>query len=182
MTSTVIFAGFGGQGVLTAGLVLAQIGVDAGYEVLWSPAYGGEMRGGKAYSMVKLADRPILDPISGTLDVLVAMNGPALDFRAQLAPGGLLIADDGIAPELLPPHTLRAPLQAIAHRADNPRGASLAAAGCAAAALGLFRPEAAADSVRQYFTKKGKAAYSEANAAALLGGWEFYEKEAPIWT
>lgn len=179
MNHDVIFAGFGGQGVLTAGLVLAQMGVDAGLEVLWSPAYGGEMRGGKAYSMVKLSDRAILDPVCSALDALVAMNGPSLDFCSRLVSGGLLILNDTVDDALIPPgdkRVIKVPLQQLADNAGNPRGANLVAAGCIAAGLKLFSPCDAAESVCNFFTKKGKAALGDSAAAAMLAGWNYCEE------
>lgn len=179
MNCDVIFAGFGGQGVLTAGLVLAQMGVDAGFEILWSPAYGGEMRGGKAYSMVKLSDRAILDPVCSSLNALVAMNGPSLDFCTRLVSGGLLIVNDTIDPALIPAgdkRIIRVPLQQLADSAGNPRGANLVAVGCIAAELNLFSPHDAAESVRSFFAKKGKAALGNAAAAAMLAGWNYCEE------
>lgn len=172
----VIFAGFGGQGVLTAGLILAHMGVEAGQEVLWSPAYGGEMRGGKAYSMVKLSDAPILDPACESLDILVAMNGPALDFCDRIVPGGVLIVNDTVSPNRIPEinGTLyRVPLQRLADRANHPRGANLAAVGSVVAAMDLFPRAAAEASVRHYFEKKGKNALGVSAAAAFAAGYEF---------
>ena len=172
----VIFAGFGGQGVLTAGLVLAQMGVDADLEVLWSPAYGGEMRGGKAYSMVKLAGSPILEPACESLNALVAMNGPALDFCEKLAPGGVLIVNDIVEPERIPAgnwRIYRVPLQQLADKAKNPRGANLAAVGCVAAALDLFPKADAETSVKRFFEKKGKSVLGISAAAAFAGGYDF---------
>lgn len=172
----VIFAGFGGQGVLTAGLILAHMGVEAGQEVLWSPAYGGEMRGGKAYSMVKLSDCPILDPACEALDVLVAMNGPALDFCCRLVSGGILIVNDIVSPDRIPNtdgQLYRVPLQQLADSAGNPRGANLAAVGCVAAALDLFRRADAESSVRHFFEKKGKSSLGNSASAAFAAGYDY---------
>ena len=182
MNHDILFAGFGGQGVLTAGLVLAQMGVDAGLEVLWSPAYGGEMRGGKAYSMVKLSDAYILDPGCEYLTALVAMNGPALDFTEKLQAGGVLIVNDIVTPEHIPQgdwKVFRAPLQTFADENGNPRSANLAAVGCAVGALGLFDRAQAEAGVRRFFERKGKAALGVSGAAALGAGYAFCtEQEA----
>lgn len=173
MTCNVIFAGFGGQGVLTAGLALAEIAVSEGLEVLWSPAYGGEMRGGKAYSMVMLSDGPILSPVCDTLDALVAMNGPALDFCDRLKKGGLLIVNtdgtDGCGPEGLDER--RVPLATTAKDAGSARSANIAAVGCVIGALRLFSREAAEAGIRRFFEKKGHPEAAESGAAALRAGY-----------
>ena len=74
----IVFAGFGGQGVLTAGLIVAEMALENGKNVTWMPAYGPTMRGGKAYSVVKYADGMIGGPDMEELDALVAMNEPSL--------------------------------------------------------------------------------------------------------
>lgn len=173
MTCNVIFAGFGGQGVLTAGLLLAEIAMDAGLEVLWSPAYGGEMRGGKAYSMVMLSDRPILSPICDSLDVLVAMNGPALDFCGRLKPGGLLIINTSDTDAAAPPgfDERLVPLAALAEKAASGRGLNLVALGCVLGALKLFPMDAATKGIRDYFEKKGRPGAGDDGAAAFMAGY-----------
>lgn len=90
-----IFAGFGGQGVLFAGKVVAYAGLMAGREVSWLPSYGPEMRGGTANCSVTLSDDPIGSPLVLKPNVLVAMNQPSLDkFAPDVAAGGLVIYDE----------------------------------------------------------------------------------------
>ena len=79
----IVFAGFGGQGVLTAGLIVAEMALENGKNVTWMPAYGPTMRGGKAYSVVKYADGMIGGPDMEELDALVAMNEPSLAYMAS---------------------------------------------------------------------------------------------------
>jgi 2-oxoisovalerate ferredoxin oxidoreductase beta subunit len=87
-------AGFGGQGVLMLGLMLAQAGMQAGYNVSWIPSYGPEMRGGTANCHVNLSRLRIGSPIVSRPTVLVAMNLPSLEkFENEVAPGGLIIYD-----------------------------------------------------------------------------------------
>ena len=71
-----IFSGFGGQGVLTAGLIAANIGMLNDKNVTWIPSYGSEMRGGTANCNVKISDDEISSPLVNKIDVLVAMNQP----------------------------------------------------------------------------------------------------------
>ena len=72
-----IFAGFGGQGVLTAGLIMGKTGVDMGKNVTWIPSYGSEMRGGTANCNVKISDGKISSPFVTKINVLVVMNMPS---------------------------------------------------------------------------------------------------------
>ena len=79
MQSEVMFAGFGGQGILLIGKILAETAMEQGYEVGWVPSYGPEMRGGTAYCTVVIGDRPIGSPIIKNPMHLVAMNRPSLE-------------------------------------------------------------------------------------------------------
>ena len=77
MTTEIILAGFGGQGILFAGKILAYCGLIAGKELSWLPSYGPEMRGGTANCSVCISDEPIGSPVVTTPDYLIAMNGPS---------------------------------------------------------------------------------------------------------
>ena len=89
-----IFAGFGGQGVLFTGKVIAYAGLIDQKEVSWLPSYGPEMRGGTANCSVCLSDAPIGSPLVTQPDVLVAMNGPSFDkFIDTVIPGGKVVVD-----------------------------------------------------------------------------------------
>ena len=89
-----IFSGFGGQGLLFAGHVLAQAAVLEGRHVSWMPSYGPEMRGGTASCTVIVGDRPIGSPIVDRADSVIALNPPSLArFEPILAPGGLLVVN-----------------------------------------------------------------------------------------
>ncbi len=94
MKETVIIAGFGGQGVLSMGKILAYAGVVQGMEVSWMPAYGPEMRGGTANVTVILSDRPVPSPIATVFDSAVILNQQSMDkFEGMVKPGGVLIYD-----------------------------------------------------------------------------------------
>ncbi len=94
MKETVIIAGFGGQGVLSMGKILAYSGVAHGYEVSWIPAYGPEMRGGTANVTVILSDHPVSSPIAHSYDTAVILNQQSMDkFEPMVKPGGVLIYD-----------------------------------------------------------------------------------------
>lgn len=94
MLEEAIFAGFGGQGVLSMGQTLAYAGMIEHREVCWMPSYGPEMRGGTANCIVTVSSEEISSPIIGRFDTVVALNQPSLDkFEAAVKPGGTLIYD-----------------------------------------------------------------------------------------
>ena len=93
-STSILLAGFGGQGVLFAGKFLAYKGMVQGKQLSWLPSYGPEMRGGTANCSVILSDTPVGSPIITNPDVLVAMNLPSLQkFVDAVVPGGKIILD-----------------------------------------------------------------------------------------
>lgn len=94
MKEEIIIAGFGGQGVLSMGKILAYAALMDGLEVTWMPSYGPEQRGGTANVTVILSDAPISSPILNTFDTAVILNQQSLDkFEDAIKPGGTLIYD-----------------------------------------------------------------------------------------
>ncbi len=94
MAYKIILAGFGGQGILFAGKLLAYAAMLDGLQLSWLPSYGPEMRGGTANCHVIISREPIGSPIITNPDALIVMNGPSLDkFEDQLQPGGTVILD-----------------------------------------------------------------------------------------
>jgi len=90
----VMFAGFGGQGIMTAGQLLAYTGINEGKQVAWIPSYGPEMRGGTAYCTVVISDARIGSPIINNPRGVCVFNRPSLDkFGPRVKPGGLLIVN-----------------------------------------------------------------------------------------
>ncbi len=94
MTSEILIAGFGGQGVLSMGKTLAYAGVIEGKEVTWLPSYGPEQRGGTSNVTVVVSDERISSPIVDTYDVVIALNQQSLTkFEGRVKKGGLLLYD-----------------------------------------------------------------------------------------
>ncbi len=94
MTEEIIIAGFGGQGVLSMGKILAYSGVMENKEVSWMPSYGPEMRGGTANVTVIISDERISSPILNVFDTAILLNQQSMDkFERTVKPGGLLIYD-----------------------------------------------------------------------------------------
>jgi 2-oxoglutarate ferredoxin oxidoreductase subunit gamma len=94
MTEEIIIAGFGGQGVLSMGKILAYSGVMENKEVSWMPSYGPEMRGGTANVIVIISDERISSPIVNSFDTAIILNQQSMDkFEKTVKPGGILIYD-----------------------------------------------------------------------------------------
>lgn len=102
-THNIVLAGFGGQGVLFAGKVIANAGLLEGRELSWLPSYGPEMRGGTANCSVVLSDEPIGSPLVTTPNSLIALNQPSFDkFRDSICIGGVAIVDETLIPKTAP--------------------------------------------------------------------------------
>lgn len=100
MEYNMIFSGFGGQGVLLAGQLIAEAGMKNNKNVSWMPSYGPEMRGGVANCSVVVSDDQIGAPIISSPDILVAMNKPSVDaFINKVKPGGYLIYNSSLISE-----------------------------------------------------------------------------------
>lgn len=96
-SQNIVLAGFGGQGILFAGKVIAVSGLVEDREVSWLPSYGPEMRGGTANCSVCLSDEPIGSPLVVNPNVLIAMNQPSFDkFEKAVTPGGTVIVDSSM--------------------------------------------------------------------------------------
>ena len=94
MKKEIIISGFGGQGVLSMGKILAYSGLMEDKEITWMPAYGPEQRGGTANVTVIVSDERISSPILSKYDVAIVLNQPSLDkFEPKVKPGGMLIYD-----------------------------------------------------------------------------------------
>lgn len=94
MTYEIIIAGFGGQGVLSMGKILAYSGLMEDKEVSWMPSYGPEQRGGTSNVTVIVSDEQVSSPVVNHYDVVVALNQPSLDkFASHVKPGGVLLYD-----------------------------------------------------------------------------------------
>lgn len=94
MVNEIVIAGFGGQGVLSMGKILAYSGIMEGKEVSWFPSYGPEQRGGTANVTVILSDKNISSPVVSEYDIAIILNQPSLEkFERLVKPGGILIYD-----------------------------------------------------------------------------------------
>ena len=175
MEHATIFGGFGGQGLLFAGQVLAQAAVIEGREVSWMPSYGPEMRGGTASCTVIVADRPIGSPIVDRADSVIALNPPSLaKFEPLLVPGGLLVVNASLIeaePQRTDIEVAAIPCTALARAAGDERLVSVVALGGLVARAAIVRSE----SIRQALVElvgEDRPALIEANTAAFMRGAE----------
>jgi len=158
MERAVVFAGFGGQGLLFAGEALARAALAEDREVLWIPSYGPEMRGGTASCTVLLADAPIGSPVVDRVDAAIVLNPPSLaKFQDLVASGGLLIVNDSLIesePDVPGVHVLRVPCTAAAREGGSERLTSVVAFGALVAATGWMREETARQALREMVERK----------------------------
>jgi len=169
-----IFAGFGGQGLLFCGQVLAQAALLEGREVSWMPSYGPEMRGGTASCTVIISDRPIGSPMVDAADSAVVLNPPSLArFEPVLAPGGLLVVNSSLI-EAEPTRTdievVSIPCTAAAREAGDDRLVSIVALGGLLARRPIVNHESVYAAIRGLLSGKS-ARLVEADLAAFERGY-----------
>lgn len=160
MQVEIVFAGFGGQGILLAGRVLAEVGMRMGREVVWLPSYGPEMRGGTANCVVIIADEPIASPIIAHPRDTVVMNRPSLEkFCSVQKPGGYAIVNSSlinIRPARQDIRVIEVPANEIAIKAGNGRAANMVMLGAYVGATGIVPLEAVLEQVKEEFKAKEK--------------------------
>ncbi len=160
MQSEVMFAGFGGQGILLSAKILAHAGMEEGKEVAWVPSYGPEMRGGTAYCTVVISDRPIGSPIIRNPMHLVAMNRPSLEkFAPMVKPKGVVLINSSLIPiksgrsdidELI------VPANDIAKKLGNVRSANIVALSAFVARSKIVHFDILRECVKKEFEQKEK--------------------------
>ena len=168
-------AGFGGQGVLLAGEVLAEAGLDAGLEVSWLPSYGPEMRSGTSNCHIRLSHEPIDSPLVTSPNMLLAMNEPSLKkFVATVQPGGWILYNGDAIPEDCKRDDVRAlafPFTQIADELGEPRVANMVILGTLLEITGVL-PQASVDSALHRLVKHTK--WLEIDERALARGRELF--------
>ncbi|MFA5676321.1 MAG: 2-oxoacid:acceptor oxidoreductase family protein [Christensenellales bacterium] len=133
MTEQIIIAGFGGQGVLTMGQLIAYAGMTEGKNVSWLPSYGPEMRGGTANCNVIVSSQPVGSPVVTDADAVIVMNRPSLEkYESYIVPGGKLFINSSLIKcevSRADVNIYRIPANDIAAKAGNPRVANIAMLG-----------------------------------------------------
>lgn len=143
MYYSVIMSGFGGQGVMLIGELLAHTAMRAGLNVTWMPSYGVEMRGGTARCAVVVSDEKIGSPIVEEPSAVIAMNMPSLErFQSRIIPGGLLMVNSTIVHSFHPSRDdigiINVPTQEIARSVGKARMANIAMFGAFIARSGIL--------------------------------------------
>lgn len=160
MQNEVMFAGFGGQGILLSGKILASAAMDKGLQVAWVPSYGPEMRGGTAYCTVVISDRGIGSPIIKSPTHLVAMNRPSLEkFAGSVKPGGVVLINSSlidIGAGRDDVDELKVDTNQIAIDAGSAKAANIVALGAFVARSNIIDFETIREAVKEEFSKKPK--------------------------
>ena len=158
MTHEMISAGFGGQGVLLLGQLLAYAGLKEGKEVSWLPSYGPEMRGGTANCSVIVSDEEIGAPVVVEADAVVAMNRPSLDkFEKSVKPGGKLFINSSLIDKKSERDDIEVyyvPATELADKIGNTRVANIVMLGAYLEATGVVSPDSAIDCLAASFGEK----------------------------
>lgn len=166
----IIFAGFGGQGILSMGKFLAYAGMDAELNVSWLPSYGPEMRGGTANCSVILSDQGIGSPIVTKADTVIVMNRPSLDkFEATIEPNGVLIMDSNLVdrmPERKDLQVFAIPAQDIAEEIGSKKIANMVLLGALVAKTKIVSMDELLNSLKAH----GKEKFFEINKLAIEKG------------
>lgn len=156
----IICAGFGGQGVLVTGLILAHAAMNNDQNILWYPSYGVEMRGGTANCNVKISDDEIASPFVKEADIVIALNDASvMKFEERVRPEGYLFVNSSTVKPREYRKDIRVilvPATDIANGEGNPRGANIAVLGALAKVTGIFGVDYLRSSVDHFFEKKGK--------------------------
>lgn len=160
MQTEVQFAGFGGQGIMVMGKILAHAAMEEGYEVSWVPSYGPEMRGGTAYCTVVVSDQPIGSPVIKNPTHLVAMNRPSLEkFSNTIKPGGLIFINGSLISVRSGRDDVReliVPVIEIARDLGTVKAANVVALAAFVAKSGMVSIEALKASIEEEFAAKKK--------------------------
>jgi 2-oxoglutarate ferredoxin oxidoreductase subunit gamma len=175
MEHSVVFAGFGGQGLLFAGQILARAAIADGLEVFWIPSYGPEMRGGTASCTVIVSDEGIGSPVVDRYDAAVAMNPPSMaKFGPRVADGGLLIINTSLVGEASSGRSgldeLPLPCTELAAAAGDDKLVSVVALGALVGRLGWVSRASVVDAIREVVGAK-RPTILAADLAALEAGF-----------
>lgn len=172
-----VFAGFGGQGVLSMGLNLAHTAMDEGKHVTYLPAYGAEMRGGTANCTVAISDEEIASPVASSPEFVVAMNQPSLiKFQNKIDSGGIvflntsLIEMDVLRGDV---EVVRIAANEIAEELGNARSANMVMLGAFVKKSNLVKIDRLVDVIKTMMASKAKL--FAVNKKALLTGYELLQ-------
>ena len=172
-STSILLAGFGGQGVLFAGKFLAYKGLSQGKQLSWLPSYGPEMRGGTANCSVVLSDKPVGSPVFIHPTELIALNEPSLmKFEEGVLPGGIVFVNSDVVTDKLQREDLTAyyiPCSQIADEVGNPKVSNMVMLGAYVAATKVLKPETIETMIEEMFAG-AKAKFIPLNIEAFRRG------------
>ena len=175
----IILAGFGGQGVLAAGVILANGALRADLCTTWLPAYGGTLRGGTANCSVKISEDEVGSPYIKQPDILIAFNEPSLKkFEEKVKPGGYIFVNSSLIhtdPVRNDVHIIKAPVTELAAELGNSRAANVIMTGVLLSNIPLISVESAEISLEEYFRPKGEKMITF-NKQALHKGYSWKQE------
>ncbi|MBP0954571.1 MAG: 2-oxoacid:acceptor oxidoreductase family protein [Oscillospiraceae bacterium] len=176
MTSEIQLAGFGGQGILFAGKVLAYCGMLDGREVSWLPSYGPEMRGGTCNCSVTLSDEPIGSPTVYNPDILIVMNEPSfVKYINEVKPGGCAFVNTTLVDSVSDRKDIdiyNIPATAMAEENGLTGGANIVMIGMLIKKTGIISMDGIESTIRKMVPPK-KAQLIENNMKAIRMGYDF---------
>jgi 2-oxoglutarate ferredoxin oxidoreductase subunit gamma len=171
-----IFAGFGGQGVLSIGLNLAQAAMQEGKNITYLPSYGAEVRGGTANCTVAISDEEIASPVASSPDFVVAMNQPSVvRFQNQIQSGGVLFINSSLVELEIARgdiDIMKIPANTIAEKLDSPKSANMVMLGAFIKRTNLVALSSIIEGLK--WALKGKQKLIAINEKALAAGYELY--------
>jgi 2-oxoglutarate ferredoxin oxidoreductase subunit gamma len=176
MIRTIRISGFGGQGVMLTGQLLAYAANKQGLYSLWVPTYGPETRGGTANCSITISDKPIYSPVFQKSDDLIIFNEPSLEkFGNKIKPGGNIFYNSSLIKQEIHPddvHVYAVPMSELAQSLDKPQVANMVMLGAYLKKTNIFKEEAIIESLK-YLLGAKKVAMVPINQTALAIGFEF---------
>lgn len=172
----ILFAGAGGQGVLTAGDIVADVAITKGLKATWAPEYGSAMRGGDANCTVKLGEEQIYNPTRENPDILLAMNESSFNkFIDTVKPGGTVIVNSDMIDSSKTTRDdikiIDIPCMTLAGEIKHPKGANIIMTAVIIKESGFFTEEEGLDGMNGMFKRDGKEKFEEANTKAFKLGY-----------
>jgi 2-oxoglutarate ferredoxin oxidoreductase subunit gamma len=179
MTERIIIAGFGGQGIILAGKLLAYAGMIEGKNVSHFPSYGAEMRGGTANCSVIVSDRQVASPIISKPTSLIAMNQPSLEkYEDAVVPGGKVFINESLIPVKVKRSDIEVhyiPANNLAEEAGSGKASNMAIMGAFIAATGVVKPDTFKKSIPKVVSARN-VRLTEVNIKAFDLGYGYREK------
>ena len=178
MLNEIICAGFGGQGVLTAGKILIYGAYKANKQLTWFPSYGNEMRGGSANCNVVISDEKIASPVVKNPDILLGMNSVSVDKYEPLMKkdsymfvnSSLVNEDKKYRDDI---NVVLVPVTEIAQGIKNERAANICMLGAMVKKLGIFTKDEFESGMCEYFENQGKGKFNAKNVEAFEAGYNY---------